>query len=259
MSIPLSELNQLTGSCNPDECVRNLRRIVQDPFPDVDRVSVVRDESFDPRQSSVSQLSELLRHDASNGSERVDRKSGALPEIDEPAWGEYLENMARDRDRTLHAYDVQLLLPCTVRGQCIGWLLLWRRIGAAPISKRTRETIDERMPFASYLMMDLVKTVTPRTEGTLMLEAAVERMVGVGKLGRKEREVIVRLMRGHHYAEISQQMRISENTVAKHVKSAYRKLDVHSALEAVNKYLIDALMQEANGGKGLDRYIIMYP
>lgn len=259
MSIPLSELNQLTGSCNPDECVRNLRRIVQDPFPDVDRVSVVRDESFDPRQSSVSQLSELLRHDASNGSERVDRKSGALPEIDEPAWGEYLENMARDRDRTLHAYDVQLLLPCTVRGQCIGWLLLWRRIGAAPISKRTRETIDERMPFASYLMMDLVKTVTPRREGTHVLEAAVERMVRDGKLGKKETDVVVRLIRGCGYSEIGRRMHVSVNTVGKHVKSAYRKLDVHSALEIVNKYLIEPLIQETDGEKGLDRYIIMYP
>ncbi len=258
MTIPLSELNQLTGACNPDECVRNLRRIIHDPFPEIDRVSVVRDESFDPRQSPDSPFSEFLRQVVSNGSESVERQSDSPPEIDEPAWAEFLAGLARARDATLRSYDLQRLRPCIVRGQRIGWLLFWRREGAPPISKRTRDLIDARMPFASFLMTDLAKTATPRRVAAPIFATAVGRIVVEGHLGDKEAEVVVRLMRGCTYSEISSQMRISVNTVRKHIRNIYNKLDVHTALGIVNRYLIDPLLREAEGEEGLDRDIIMY-
>jgi DNA-binding CsgD family transcriptional regulator len=259
MTIPLSKLNQLTGASNPVECVRNLRRIVQDPFPDVDRVSVVRDGSFDPRESRDLPVTELLRPFAPKRSERVERESDSPPESDEPAWTEFLASLATASDQALQSYDLQLCRPCLLGQQCIGWLLFWRRVGASPISNRTRERIDERMPFASYLMMDLVKTVTPRREHAEILGAAVERMVSDGGLGKKETSAVLHLMRGCSYSEIGEQMHISVNTVGKHVRSAYRKLEVHSALEIVDKYLIEPWMRELDGVTGLRRYIILYP
>jgi len=66
-------------------------------------------------------------------------------------------------------------------------------------------------------------------------------------------------MRGWSYSEIGEQMHISVNTVGKHIKSVYRKLDAHSALAIVNRYLIEPLLRERDGEKRLDRHTIMYP
>lgn len=259
MSIPLSELNQLATTRSPDECVRNLRRVVQDPFGDVDRVSVVCDDTIDPRRSPDQPVSEFLRQVVSSGSGRLERQPKSPPEPDEPAWAQFLASQARVTDPTLEAYDLQVLRPVKARAQRIGWLLFWRSVGASPISQQTREAIDTRMPFVSFLMMDLVKTATPRRDDVHILEAAVERMVRDGGLGKRETSAVLRLMRGWSYSEIGEQMHISVNTVGKHIKSVYRKLDAHSALAIVNRYLIEPLLRERDGEKRLDRHTIMYP
>jgi LuxR family maltose regulon positive regulatory protein len=53
------------------------------------------------------------------------------------------------------------------------------------------------------------------------------------RLTGREAEVLRLLARGHSYARIAACLGMSANTVATHVKSAYRKLDVHNAAAAV--------------------------
>ena len=52
-------------------------------------------------------------------------------------------------------------------------------------------------------------------------------------LTNRETEVLRLLAHGCSYAEISKTLGVSPNTVITHIKSAYRKLDVHSAAAAV--------------------------
>ena len=53
------------------------------------------------------------------------------------------------------------------------------------------------------------------------------------RLTRREAEVLRMLAGGRTYAQTAAQLGMSANTVGSHVKSAYRKLDVHSAAAAV--------------------------
>jgi DNA-binding CsgD family transcriptional regulator len=53
------------------------------------------------------------------------------------------------------------------------------------------------------------------------------------RLTRREAEVLRMLAGGRTYAQAAAQLGMSANTVGSHVKSAYRKLDVHSAAAAV--------------------------
>jgi LuxR family maltose regulon positive regulatory protein len=53
------------------------------------------------------------------------------------------------------------------------------------------------------------------------------------RLTRREAEVLRMLAGGRTYAQAAAQLGMSANTVGTHVKSAYRKLDVHSAAGAV--------------------------
>ena len=52
-------------------------------------------------------------------------------------------------------------------------------------------------------------------------------------LTNRETEVLRLLAHGCSYAEIGKTLGVSPNTVITHIKSAYRKLDVHSAAAAV--------------------------
>ena len=52
-------------------------------------------------------------------------------------------------------------------------------------------------------------------------------------LTRRESEVLRLLARGRSYGEIAEQLGVSINTVATHIKKLYLKLDVHTAAAAV--------------------------
>lgn len=53
------------------------------------------------------------------------------------------------------------------------------------------------------------------------------------RLTGRETEVLRLIARGCTYAQAAERLGMSANTVGSHVKSAYRKLEVHSAAAAV--------------------------
>ena len=55
----------------------------------------------------------------------------------------------------------------------------------------------------------------------------------VQRLSAREVDVLRLLAQGHSYEEIGGRLGVTLNTVASHIKSAYRKLSVHSAAAAV--------------------------
>ena len=54
-------------------------------------------------------------------------------------------------------------------------------------------------------------------------------------LTKREVEVLSDLSRGYTYAEIAARLQISLHTVTTHIKSSYRKLEVHSGAAAVTR------------------------
>lgn len=59
----------------------------------------------------------------------------------------------------------------------------------------------------------------------------------IGKLSKREREVLEHLAQGIAYKEIADVLSLSIDTVRMHIKGIYGKLHVHSRGEAVAKYL----------------------
>lgn len=53
----------------------------------------------------------------------------------------------------------------------------------------------------------------------------------------REREILDRLAKGHSHKEVAEELFVSPTTVRKHIFNIYEKLQVHSKVEAVNKYL----------------------
>ncbi|MCL7755051.1 response regulator transcription factor [Polaribacter sp. Z022] len=55
------------------------------------------------------------------------------------------------------------------------------------------------------------------------------------KLSKRETEILVQLSKGLNYNVISENLIISPSTVRKHIENIYKKLQVHSKMEAVMK------------------------
>lgn len=75
-------------------------------------------------------------------------------------------------------------------------------------------------PVVQVLRLDLHPVPTPQDGETR-------------HLSNRELEVLQLMAQGHTYGDIGARLRVSPNTVASHVKRAYRKLAVHSAAAAV--------------------------
>jgi LuxR family maltose regulon positive regulatory protein len=69
-------------------------------------------------------------------------------------------------------------------------------------------------------------------------------MMTTNLLTAREADVLRMLARGCTYAQISDRLGMSSHTVASHIKSIYRKLDVHSARSAVWRALQLQLLGE---------------
>jgi DNA-binding NarL/FixJ family response regulator len=96
------------------------------------------------------------------------------------------------------------------------------REGGASVSPLIARKILERLRFNPPLPESIKR---PDIVGDTVLEIA--------GLTQREIEILQILARGHSFNEIGAQMFISAHTVARHVKSIYRKLTVHSRGEAV--------------------------
>ena len=55
------------------------------------------------------------------------------------------------------------------------------------------------------------------------------------KLSKRETEILIQLSKGLNYNDISENLIISPSTVRKHIENIYKKLQVHSKMEAVMK------------------------
>lgn len=95
----------------------------------------------------------------------------------------------------------------------------------------------------------LLEAITELHEGGSPMSSTIARKIAhsfhVGSaapteldaLTPREREILDRLAKGHSHKEVANELFVSPTTVRKHIFNIYEKLQVHSKVEAVNKYL----------------------
>lgn len=78
------------------------------------------------------------------------------------------------------------------------------------------------------------RVIDPRIAPAAVQRAALPRLAARGPypLSRRETEVVQRVAGGRAVADIARELHLSPHTVRNHLKSAYRKLGVHSQAEA---------------------------
>jgi len=98
----------------------------------------------------------------------------------------------------------------------------WRS-AVAGVTMRNRDALPE---FAITLRLPLARAPMPLDESALS---------ALGELPVRQREVLVRLVRGERVRQIAREMYLSESTVRNHLVAIYRKADVHSQQELLSR------------------------
>ncbi|GAB3919451.1 response regulator transcription factor [Larkinella terrae] len=95
----------------------------------------------------------------------------------------------------------------------------------------------------------LLEAITELHEGGAPMSSTIARKIAgsfhvsptatqeLDVLTSREREILDRLAKGHSHKEVANDLFVSPTTVRKHIFNIYEKLQVHSKVEAVNKYL----------------------
>lgn len=96
--------------------------------------------------------------------------------------------------------------------------------GRAPLTGRVARTV-----------LDLVRGLSPDAAGSAAGPTRLE-------LTEREQDVLRCLVRGRTYSGAAEDLGISHDTVRSHVKSVYKKLQVHSVAEAVRRAVKEDLV-----------------
>lgn len=109
-----------------------------------------------------------------------------------------------------------------VRAGARGYIL--KDDSEAAMTQAMREAINGHYPISPALARYLFR-----------LAGAEDKPADLSGLTRKELELLQQLARGHSYSEAARQMGVTLATVQTHIRNLYRKLDVHSQVQAVTK------------------------
>jgi two-component system nitrate/nitrite response regulator NarL len=109
-----------------------------------------------------------------------------------------------------------------IRAGAQGYVL--KEDSATEIAEALRQTLQGNYPISPALARYLFKLAGSR-----------DRAADLAELTPKELELLKHLSRGRSYAEAGKEMEIAISTVQTHIRNLYRKLDVHSQVQAVTR------------------------
>ena len=109
-----------------------------------------------------------------------------------------------------------------------GYLL--KEIDAENLHKSILEVTEGGAPMTPSIALKTLNLLRDPNLGTIQKEE-VEQV----KLTKRESEILLHLSKGLNYNDISENLFISPSTVRKHIENIYKKLQVHSKMEAVMK------------------------
>ena len=108
-------------------------------------------------------------------------------------------------------------------------------------AREVLEEIRAVVAGGSPLTPSVARSLLASLKAGLPLPAAPEVLAGYG-LSEREADVLRALVSGKGYKEIGYDLHISVDTVRSHIRKVYRKLQVHSAAEAVARAIRERIV-----------------
>ncbi|KGL61955.1 response regulator [Polaribacter sp. Hel1_85] len=116
----------------------------------------------------------------------------------------------------------------SIKAGANGYLL--KEIDAENLHKSIIEVTEGGAPMTPSIALKTLNLLrNPNLQGSKSKETEEV------KLSKRETEILIQLSKGLNYNAISKNLIISPSTVRKHIENIYKKLQVHSKIEAVMK------------------------
>jgi len=117
----------------------------------------------------------------------------------------------------------------------VGYLL--KQGSAGRLVEQLEALREDGAPLSPVIARKLLQRLAPGGRASLRQASLAPRPSSVGEvsLSDRELEILQLIAMGYSFEEITRQLGLTLNTVATHVKRCYRKLQVHSKLQAVNE------------------------
>jgi RNA polymerase sigma factor (sigma-70 family) len=124
-------------------------------------------------------------------------------------------------------------------GGADGYLL--KRTSAPEMLEQLRSVAFGGAPLTSRVARTVLDILRSETRGSAARRRRVGPAVAGLDLTDREREVLRCLVDGLSYKEVAAELGITTGTVRSHIKSVYRKLQVHNVAEAVSRAIRERL------------------
>ncbi|HEU5082970.1 MAG TPA: LuxR C-terminal-related transcriptional regulator, partial [Acidimicrobiales bacterium] len=170
-----------------------------------------------------------LASDAGELASLLTRWPGATAVIDEAAFGEpeVLEALIEDRPDTRFVLVVPRLVPDVLRYLEAGAAAILSEADALGTIATTVSTVDSDL---CVITRPVLRLLLRHVHVGAQAGANRERLA---RLSPRELEIVEHLASGSDPARIAEALHVSVHTVRSHLKQIFRKLDVHSSVEAV--------------------------
>lgn len=132
----------------------------------------------------------------------------------------------------LTSFDDTDSIVASLAAGATGYVL--KRASGIQILDAVRDVHDGGSPMTGAIARKVVRLLGSGPRGLAKPAAAAQTDALEGLTGR-ERSVLTALSEGQQYKEVADTLGISINTVRKHIKAIYEKLQVNTRLEAVRK------------------------
>ena len=118
-----------------------------------------------------------------------------------------------------------------------GSLLFFRYKHQPPISDETLRLLDEMKDFIAFLFSDHVARHQAAHRYETIFPDLVKRVAQDVEVTAREAEILLLLVMGHSYDDMTESLCISRSTVNTHIASLYQKLGVKNVKEIFSRYM----------------------
>lgn len=224
-------LSQLPVEIPVGEWCRETRDILQDAFPDIDRVTISVNTHCDLLHPEEYKPTFAISQDAYPAPEHKGLHITRHSAEGEASIVETLLSEFQRQGYPIEHYHPPCILKLSYRGAYLGTIFFWRDRSKPQVSHNTLQILARLEEFLVYALSDAVMRHHYTTPVERVFYSTLREVANQAKLTSQEYRVIAYRLLGYMYKEIALELNVTQDSVKKTLQQVYRKTETGSHIE----------------------------
>ena len=224
-------LAQLPVEIPVGEWCRETRDMLQETFPDIDRVTISVNTHCDLLHPKEYKPTFAISQDAYPAHQHKGLHITRHSVEGEANIAETLLNEFQRQGYPIERYHPPCIMQLTYRGAYLGTIFFWRDRSESEVSQTTLQTLAHLEEFLVYALSDAVMRHHYTTPVERVFYSTLREVATQAKLTSQEYRVIAYRLLGYMYKEIALELNVSQDSVKKTLQQVYRKTETGSHIE----------------------------